>query len=159
MPMAARGMAAEGDRAKPPREVSAGGVVVRDEEVLAIVPAKRASDGTRVLALPKGHFAPGETAVQAAQREVREETGVEAEPVRELGEARYFYRRGGKTIGKSVTFFLFRYRHGDTANHDEEVEEVRWLGLREAQRTLTHAAEREMVGRALACLEDVRKDR
>jgi 8-oxo-dGTP pyrophosphatase MutT (NUDIX family) len=152
-------MAARGDRAKQPREVSAGGVVVRDGEVLAIVPTKRASDGTRVLALPKGHFDAGETAVQAAQREVREETGVEAEPVRELGQARYSYRRGGQTIGKSVTFFLFRYRGGDIAHHDEEVEEVRWLGLREAQRTLTHAAEREMVGRALECLEQARKDR
>jgi 8-oxo-dGTP pyrophosphatase MutT (NUDIX family) len=134
-------------------------VVVRGAQVLTIVPIKRASDGTRVLALPKGHFSPGETAVQAAQREVREETGVEAEPVRELGEARYWYRRGGQTIAKSVTFFLFSYRAGDTANHDDEVEEVRWLDLREAQRALTHAAEREMVGRALACLEEVRKDR
>jgi 8-oxo-dGTP pyrophosphatase MutT (NUDIX family) len=159
MPMRANGMASNAAGSDPPQEVSAGGVVVRDGEVLAIVPSKRASDGTRVLALPKGHFDPGETAVQAAQREVREETGVEAEPVRELGEARYWYRRAGKTIGKSVTFFLFRYRAGDIANHDEEVEEVRWLGLREAQRTLTHAAEREMVGRALACLEEGRKDR
>ena len=117
---------------------------MRDEQVLAIVPTKRASDGTRVLALPKGHFDPGETAL---------------EPVRELGEAHYWYRRGGQTIGKSVTFFLFSYLAGDTANHDEEVEEVRWLGLREAQRELTHAAEREMVGRALACLEEGRKDR
>jgi 8-oxo-dGTP pyrophosphatase MutT (NUDIX family) len=139
--------------------VSAGGVVVRDHEVLAIVPTKRASDGTRVLALPKGHFDPGETAVQAAQREVREETGVEAEPVRELGESRYWYTRGGQTIGKSVMFFLFSYVGGDTANHDDEVEEVRWLDLREAQRALTHAAEREMVGRALAFLEEAPKDR
>src|ERR1700737_248460 len=152
-------MSSKRPRPDPPREVSAGGVVVRDHEVLAIVPTKRASDGTRVLALPKGHFAPGETAVQAAQREVREETGVEAEPVRELGEARYWYTRGGQTIGKSVTFFLFSYLAGDTANHDDEVEEVRWLDLSEAQRALTHAAEREMVGRALAFLEEARKDR
>jgi 8-oxo-dGTP pyrophosphatase MutT (NUDIX family) len=141
------------------REVSAGGVVVRDGQVLTIVPTKRASDGTRVLALPKGHFAPGETAIQAAQREVREETGVDVEPVRELGEAHYWYRRGGQTIGKSVIFFLFSYLDGDTADHDEEVEEVRWLSLQDAQRELTHAAEREMVGRALACLEEGRKDR
>jgi 8-oxo-dGTP pyrophosphatase MutT (NUDIX family) len=133
--------------------------VVRDHEVLTIVPTKRASDGTRVLGLPKGHFNPGETAVQAAQREVLEETGVQAEPVRELGESRYWYTRGGETIGKSVTFFLFSYLDGDTANHDEEVEEVRWLDLRKAQRALTHAGEREMVGRALACLEEARKDR
>jgi 8-oxo-dGTP pyrophosphatase MutT (NUDIX family) len=141
------------------REISAGGVVVRDGQVLVIVPVKRSSDGARVLALPKGHFAPGETAMQAARREVREETGVDAEPLRELGEARYWYRREGHTIGKSVMFFLFTYLGGDTADHDDEVEEARWLDLPEAQRVLTHAAEREMVGRAAACLEEVRKDR
>jgi 8-oxo-dGTP pyrophosphatase MutT (NUDIX family) len=152
-------MSSERARSAAAREVSAGGVVVRDGEVLAIVPIKRASDGKRVLALPKGHFDPGETAVQAAQREVREETGVDAEPVRELGEARYSYRRDGQTIGKTVTFFLFTFLGGDTANHDDEVEEVRWLDLGEARRSLTHAAEREMVGRAMACLEEARKDR
>ena len=86
------------------REVSAGGVVVRGDEVVVIVPTRRAFDGSRVLALPKGHIDPGETPLTAAEREVREETGIEAEAVRELGEARYWYRRDGKTIPKSVTF-------------------------------------------------------
>src|SRR5271157_1413900 len=81
------------------REFSAGGVVVRGEEVVVIVPTRRAADGSRVLALPKGHVDPGETPVQAAEREVREETGILAEPVRELGQARYWYRRDGRTIG------------------------------------------------------------
>jgi 8-oxo-dGTP pyrophosphatase MutT (NUDIX family) len=141
------------------REVSAGGVVVRGDEVVVIVPTRRAFDGSRVLALPKGHIDPGETPITAAEREVREETGVEAEPVRELGEARYWYRRDGKTIPKSVTFFLFRYLGGDTSDHDDEVEEARWIGLEEAKTALTHSAEREMVGRALASLEEERKDR
>jgi 8-oxo-dGTP pyrophosphatase MutT (NUDIX family) len=142
------------------REISAGGVVVRGEEVVVIVPRRRASDGTRVLALPKGHLDPGETALQAAEREVREETGIMAEPVRELGEARYWYKRDGRTIGKSVSFYLFRYVGGDTADHDDEVEEARWMGLREAQKALSYEAEREMVARALACLEEgAAKDR
>jgi 8-oxo-dGTP pyrophosphatase MutT (NUDIX family) len=143
----------------PARELSAGGVVVRGDEVVVIVPTRRAFDGSRVLALPKGHIDPGETPLTAAEREVREETGIEAEAVRELGEARYWYRRDGKTIPKSVTFFLFRYLGGDTKDHDEEVEEARWIGLVQAQTALTHAAEREMVGRALAFLEEERKDR
>ncbi|HEV2980033.1 MAG TPA: NUDIX domain-containing protein [Solirubrobacteraceae bacterium] len=141
------------------REVSAGGVVVRGREVLAIVPVKRSAEGERVLALPKGHFDPGETSLQAAEREVREETGVNVKPLGELGEARYWYTRGGHTIGKSVTFFLFAYAGGDIADHDEEVEEVRWLELLEAERALTHAAEREIVGRALAFLEEESQDR
>src|SRR6202049_2732515 len=118
------------------REVSAGGVVVRGEQVVVIVPTRRASDGTRVLALPKGHVDPGETAIQAAEREVPEETGIVAEPVCELGEARYWYRRDGRTIGKSVSFYLFKYLEGDIADHDDEVEEVRWIGLREAKTAL-----------------------
>jgi 8-oxo-dGTP pyrophosphatase MutT (NUDIX family) len=138
------------------REFSAGGVVVRDEQVVVIVPTRRAADGSRVLALPKGHVDPGETPVQAAEREVREETGVVAAPVTELGETRYWYRRDGRTIGKSVAFFLFEYREGDIRDHDDEVEEVRWIPIEQAERELSHSAEREMVSLALAYL---RKDR
>ena len=124
-----------------------------------IVPTRRAADGARVLALPKGHIDPGETALQAAEREVREETGIVAEPVRELGEARYWYRRDGRTIPKSVSFYLFTYVRGDTEDHDDEVEEARWIPLSEAQSKLSHAAEREMVARAVTILDDPGKDR
>src|SRR6478609_7211347 len=140
----------EGDRPTraQAKEFSAGGVVVRGEEIVAIVPTRRAADGSRVLALPKGHVDPGETPVQAAAREVREETGVVGEAVHELGETRYWYRRDGLTIGKSVSFFLFTYVEGDIADHDDEVEEVRWISFKEARRQLSHAAEREMVALA-----------
>lgn len=141
------------------RERSAGGVVVREGEVVVIVPTRRASDGSKVLALPKGHIDPGETPLQAALREVREETGVVGEHVSELGETRYWYRREGRTIPKSVSFYLFRYVEGDTSEHDDEVEDARWLPLRRALSELSHAAEREMVARALAYLEAERKDR
>jgi len=138
------------------QEISAGGVVLRGEQVVVIVPTRRAPDGSRVLALPKGHVDPGENTLQAAEREVREETGVSVELVRELGEVRYWYRREGRTIPKSVTFYLFSYLSGDTADHDDEVEEARWIDLEEAHRTLSHAAEREMVQRALAYLREDR---
>jgi 8-oxo-dGTP pyrophosphatase MutT (NUDIX family) len=131
-------------------EVSAGGVVVRGEEVIVIVPTRRAADGTRVLGLPKGHLDPGESAVEAATREVREETGVIAEPVEELGDVHYVYRRRGREVRKSVTFFLFHFRAGDPADHDDEVEEARWMELPRAARELTYEGEREMVARALA---------
>jgi 8-oxo-dGTP pyrophosphatase MutT (NUDIX family) len=135
------------------REFSAGGVVVRGgSEVVVIVPTRRGADGQRVLALPKGHVDPGETPVQAAEREVREETGIVAELVAELGETRYWYRRGGRTIGKAVRFFLFDAVAGDIADHDDEVEEVRWMTLAQAQAALSHDAERDIVALAIAYL-------
>jgi 8-oxo-dGTP pyrophosphatase MutT (NUDIX family) len=137
------------------REVSAGGVVVRDGRVLVIVPTRRAADGSRVLGLPKGHVEDGETVLQAATREVREETGVEAAPLEQLGEVRYWYVRNRRRVAKSVFFFLFRYMSGDTADHDNEVLEARWMRLEEALEALTYPGEREMVERALViCQQD-----
>ena len=135
--------------------MSAGCVVVRDgaePEVAVIVPTRRGAQGQRVLALPKGHVDPGETAAQAATREVREEAGVEAELERKLGEVRYFYQRDGRRIFKRVTFFLFRYRAGRIEDHDDEVEEARWMPLREAVDALTYRGEREMAARALSAI-------
>jgi 8-oxo-dGTP pyrophosphatase MutT (NUDIX family) len=117
---------------------------------LVIVPTRRAADGQRVLALPKGHLDNAETAEQAAAREVREEGGVEADLVSHLGDVRYWYRRKGRSVPKRVRFFLFRYRSGDPADHDDEVEEARWMGLTEASSALTYEGEREMVARALS---------
>jgi 8-oxo-dGTP pyrophosphatase MutT (NUDIX family) len=134
------------------REISAGGVVVRGREIVVIVPTRRAADGSRVLCLPKGHLDPGESPQQAAAREVREEAGVEGELIAELGEVRYWYRRDGRAIPKSVRFFLFRYTCGDPRDHDEEVERAQWMSLREAEEALTYEGEREVVARARAAL-------
>jgi 8-oxo-dGTP pyrophosphatase MutT (NUDIX family) len=155
-PPRAKRSRATGSRQSRSREFSAGGLVVRDGQLVVIVPTRRAADGSRVLALPKGHVDPGETPIEAAEREVREETGILARPVVELGESRYWYRRDGRTIGKRVLFFLFEFVGGDIADHDDEVEEVRWIELTEAETALSHTAEREMVTLALAYLD---KDR
>jgi 8-oxo-dGTP pyrophosphatase MutT (NUDIX family) len=129
-------------------EVSAGGVVVRDGEVLVIVPRRRAADRSLVLALPKGHIDEGETAIEAATREVREETGVTAEAVAELGETRYWYTHRGRRVRKAVHFYLFRYVQGDPADHDDEVLEARWMALEQAREALTYEGEREILERA-----------
>jgi len=134
----------------PGTEFSAGGVVVRGDEVVVIVPVKRDANGQRVLGLPKGHPEPGETPEQAAAREVREEAGVAGELLEPLGEVAYTYERRGRPINKRVAYFLIEYRSGDVADHDHEIEVARWMPLAEAATELSYAGEREMVARAMS---------
>ncbi|MTD45773.1 NUDIX domain-containing protein [Conexibacter sp. W3-3-2] len=136
--------------ARPDPEFSCGGVVVRDGQCIVIVPTRRAADGSKVLALPKGHPDPGETPEQAALREVREEAGVTCEVREKLGEVRYWYQRDGRRIAKVVAFFLLDYVDGDPADHDHEVEDARWVPLQEAARTLTYDGERSMAEKAVS---------
>jgi 8-oxo-dGTP pyrophosphatase MutT (NUDIX family) len=130
-------------------EFSAGGVVVRDAECVVIVPTRRSADGSKVLALPKGHPEQGESAADAALREVREEAGVDARLVEQLGDVRYWYMRDGRRIAKVVSFFLLEYLSGEVTDHDREVEHARWLALERAARELTYNGERDMASRAL----------
>lgn len=133
-------------------EFSAGGVVVdrttEPPRCVVIVPTRRAADGAKVVALPKGHPDAGESPEAAALREVREETGLEAAIVAPLGDVRYVYQRSGRRISKVVRFFLMERTGGSTADHDHEVEVVRWVGLDEAVAILSYPGEREIVERA-----------
>ena len=131
-------------------EFSAGGVVVRGGDCIVIVPTRRAADGSKVLALPKGHPDGDESAADAALREVREETGVEAVLVDTLGDIRYWYMRGGRRIAKVVSFFLLEYVAGELEDHDHEVERAEWMPLETAARRLTYRGERDMAARALS---------
>jgi 8-oxo-dGTP pyrophosphatase MutT (NUDIX family) len=137
-------------------EFSAGGVVVRDGEVVVVVPVKRDARGNRVLGLPKGHPDGDETPEQAAAREVREEAGVGAELVGKLGDISYTYERRGRRVAKKVSFFLFEYSSGDVADHDHEIEEAFWMPLEEAEQALSFEGERQMVSRALSQLASER---
>ena len=130
------------------REFSAGGVVVRRMRGRAFIAVVRVRDD--VLALPKGHPEPGESSAEAAQREVREETGLDARLVEKLDDIRYWYSRDGERVMKIVSFFLFRYRTGSIEDHDHEVEEALWIPLEEATDRLAYRGERDMAKIALS---------
>jgi 8-oxo-dGTP pyrophosphatase MutT (NUDIX family) len=130
------------------REVSYGGVVVRGDDVIVIVPRGR----RRVLGLPKGGANAGERPEQTAAREVREETGANVTVRERLGQVDYTYRRGGRPINKTVHFYLCEFEDGDTADHDHEVDDARWIPLHEARTSLSYAGERELIERALSKL-------
>jgi 8-oxo-dGTP pyrophosphatase MutT (NUDIX family) len=128
-------------------EHSYGGVVVRGDHVAAIVPR-----GKRALALPKGGPERGERPEETAMREVREETGLTARVRAPLGDVTYHYRRSGRRVRKTVSFFLLDYVEGSTDDHDHEVTEARWVPLEAARSELTYPGERDMVENAIKLL-------
>jgi 8-oxo-dGTP pyrophosphatase MutT (NUDIX family) len=135
------------------REFSAGGVVVRRLRGEWRLAAIRPGGKDKVWALPKGLIGPGESAADAALREVAEETGLEARLVEKLGDVRYVYTWEGERVFKVVSFFLLRYSRGRLDNlpavFRHEVAEARWLPLKDAPQLLSYKGEREMAQRAL----------
>lgn len=87
---------------------------------------------------PKGHKNPEETPMQAATRELKEETGLDV--MRIIGEAplmeQYQFRRKGQTVLKKVHYFPAMVS-GEFKLQIEEIREGRWFTFEEALKQLT----------------------
>jgi 8-oxo-dGTP diphosphatase len=101
--------------------------------------------------LPKGLVKENETFEQAALREVREETGLDAELVDKIGEISYSFVRE-KRYFKTVHFYLLRHVEGSPNKHDSEVYRVKWFSTSDALQILTYVKERKILEKATAML-------
>jgi 8-oxo-dGTP pyrophosphatase MutT (NUDIX family) len=128
----------------------AGGVVHRDEGGPSEVLLVRARAEPHDWVLPKGHIESGETAAQAAQREVREEAGVEAEPIRFLGDFEFTASDGE---GVHVGYFLMRFLQRVPP---EENRELRWCSFTEAVTLTPFENAREILRVAETAIRDLR---
>jgi|SRR5271167_3046812 len=154
------------------REISAGGVVIRHKDgdwwmaAIELPPGTPAAPdaATRaprpkaktILCLPKGLIDPGEKALDAALREVREETGIIAVPITKLADTKYVYVRSwgdGERVFKIVSFYLLRYESGRIDNiADEmriEVGRAKWIRLEDAPKLLSYGGEKQMARNAV----------
>jgi 8-oxo-dGTP pyrophosphatase MutT (NUDIX family) len=136
------------------REISAGGVVYRrdGDDIEIVLASRRTRRGQLAWGLAKGGIEDDETMERAAIREVREETGLDAEIEASLGETRYFYVWEDQRIRKTVHFFLMRHLGGDVGDRDDEMEEVRWFPLDRALKRAAYRGEREVLERAAELL-------
>ena len=123
-----------------PEVAAAGGVVLRDGEdgpEVAVVHRPKYDDWS----LPKGKLDPGETWEAAALREVEEETGLRCELDAELAPTRY---RDSKGQDKLVRWWVMRPLEGAFTPNDE-IDELRWLGLGAALDLLDYDRDRDLV--------------
>jgi ADP-ribose pyrophosphatase YjhB (NUDIX family) len=139
------------------REVSAGGVVVRQEgQSWLVALLKTEHKRGQVWVLPKGHVElhAGERIAQAARREVQEEAGLQHVEVKnQLGVSRFSFQAEGTIVKKTVHYFLMITQQTElTPQAEEGLLEARWFPLDEALAELTYDTDQLVVRRAKAQL-------
>ena len=114
-------------------EKSCGTIIVNCDKVLVI--GARDDDGKFFWSFPKGHQEDGESDIEAAVRETREEIGVETEvidyePIIVSHPIHY-----GAAV-KDIYLFLAKVKSGEMKPQEGEVELAQWIDFKEADKCL-----------------------
>ncbi len=134
---------------------SSGGVVVNPKGLILVV-----NQNGNSWSLPKGHVDEGESTLDAAKREIYEESGVQKlQLVKELGtyERPKISIRGGDDVSeiKRITLFLFKTTQTVLRPVDPDNPEARWVEAPQVADLLTHAKDKEFFLSILPKLKDV----
>jgi 8-oxo-dGTP pyrophosphatase MutT (NUDIX family) len=128
-------------RIRTQTEISAGGLVISadDPSMVALI-SHRNRGGGEDWVIPKGH------------QEVQEETGIQAEIIKKIGEITYSFRLGPVRIKKTVHHFLMK-QIGGSLTHEEdpegEVLKAAWFPISKLEEVLAHENERKVAMRAV----------
>lgn len=132
---------------------SAGGVILNEEGQVLLVEQRRG-----VWSLPKGHLEGNETPLEAALREIDEETGVtKLEFKKELGSyKRYKIGKDGKddlAELKTMHIFLFTTGEKPPKPKDPTIVGLKWFAPSDVAKHLTHPKDREFFNAALPAIK------
>lgn len=145
--------AASGQKIPTLQQTSAGGAAFRDGRVVIV-----SVNPSRRWQLPKGLIDKGESAEQAAVREVREEAGIDTRVVAPIETIEFWYFSGSGServrYHKFVHFFLLEYLHGSVADHDHEIAEAIWVTPEQAIQMLAFDSERGVVEKARSMMKE-----
>jgi 8-oxo-dGTP pyrophosphatase MutT (NUDIX family) len=122
---------------------AAGGIIRGDGANEGKITVVRRRRYTGEIGLPKGKVQEKEDIIVAALREVKEETGYQAEIVEYAGRTQYQVGRKPKVV------FYFVMRVPDASEpkpvDTEEIEAVEWVTPKEALLRLTHSEDRNLI--------------
>jgi ADP-ribose pyrophosphatase YjhB (NUDIX family) len=116
------------------REPTAGGIIFRRHGETREVEILLIQDAKNRWTIPKGHIEEGESAKETAEREIREETGLqEMKVLNWLGKINFRYRRQQSLVLMTTDIFLVQAQ-GDTNKLQPEdwMNGIKWFPAPEA---------------------------
>ena len=111
------------------RETTSGGIVFRRNEKTKKLEILLMQDAKNRWTIPKGHVEEGEEPKQTAEREIREETGLQEMKVMNwLGKVNFRYRRGQTLVLMTMHIYLVQGL-GDTdkLNPEDWLSDIKWF--------------------------------
>jgi 8-oxo-dGTP pyrophosphatase MutT (NUDIX family) len=116
------------------REPTAGGIVFRHSPSDNGIQFLLIQDAKDRWTIPKGHIEEGEESRATAEREIREETGLQKMEIMQwLGKINFRYRRQTSLVLMTTEIFLVRaVGDTDTLKPEDWMNDCRWLDAKDA---------------------------
>ena len=119
------------------KEKSCGCIILKNKKVLLVYEKNRNFWG-----FPKGHMENGETEIETALREVKEEVGLDVEIDKERRYTLNYIIRD--EIDKTTVLYIAKSKNDEIIMQENEIENIRWCSFEEALNILTFDNWKEM---------------
>ena len=119
------------------KEKSCGCIILKNKKVLLVYEKNRNFWG-----FPKGHMENGETEIETALREVKEEVGLDVEIDKERRYTLNYIIRD--EIDKTTVLYIAKAKNDEIIMQENEIENIRWCSFEEALNILTFDNWKEM---------------